>query len=67
MGQAILHIHTTFSDGTATVEAILDDADGHGDIDIVGITDHDDTQAFARALSWKAAHPASRVQPIWGV
>ena len=67
MGQAILHIHTTFSDGTATVEAILDDADRHGDIDIVGITDHDDTQAFARALAWKAAHPASRVQPIWGV
>jgi hypothetical protein len=67
VGQAILHIHTTFSDGTATVEAILADADRHGDIDIVGITDHDDTQAFARALAWKAAHPASRVQPIWGV
>jgi predicted metal-dependent phosphoesterase TrpH len=67
VGQAILHIHTTFSDGTATVEQILDDADARGDIDIVGITDHDDTQAFARALAWKAAHPASRAQPIWGV
>ena len=67
MGQAILHIHTTFSDGTATVEEILDDADRHGEIDVVGITDHDDTRAFERALRWKAAHPASRVQPIWGV
>lgn len=67
MGEAILHIHTTFSDGTASVEEILDDADRHGAIDVVGITDHDDTQAFARARSWKAAHPASRVQPIWGV
>lgn len=67
MGQAILHLHTIFSDGTATVEEILDDADRHGEIDVVGITDHDDTQAFARALRWKADHPSSRVQPVWGV
>jgi hypothetical protein len=67
VGQAILHVHTTLSDGTATVEEILDDADRHGHIDVVGITDHDDSQAFARALRWKAAHPRSRVQPIWGV
>jgi predicted metal-dependent phosphoesterase TrpH len=67
MGQAVLHIHTTFSDGTATVEEILDDADRRGDIDVVGITDHDDTQAFARALAWGVAHPESRVQRVWGV
>ena len=67
MGQAILHLHTTFSDGTATVEEILDGADRHGDIDVVGITDHDDTRAFERALCWKMSHPHSRVQPIWGV
>lgn len=67
MGQAILHLHTTFSDGTATVDEILDDAERHGEIDVVGITDHDDTRAFERALRWKAAHPKSRVQPIWGV
>lgn len=67
MGRAILHLHSTFSDGTATVEEILDDADRRGDIDIVGITDHDDTQAFVRAQAWRARHPASRVQPVWGV
>jgi hypothetical protein len=67
VGQAILHVHTTLSDGTATVEEILDDADRHGEIDVVGITDHDDTRAFERALRWKAAHPTSRVAPIWGV
>jgi hypothetical protein len=67
LGQAILHIHTTLSDGTSTVEEILDDADRHGDIDVVGITDHDDTQAFERAMRWKAEHPASRVHPVWGV
>jgi len=65
VGQAILHVHTTLSDGTSTVEEILDDADRQGEINIVGITDHDDTQAFARALQWKADHPESRVQPIW--
>jgi predicted metal-dependent phosphoesterase TrpH len=67
VGQAILHVHTTFSDGTATVEEILDDANRHGEIDIVGITDHDDAQAFERALRWKEAHPESRVEPIWGI
>jgi predicted metal-dependent phosphoesterase TrpH len=67
VGQAILHLHTTYSDGTATVEQILDDADRHGEIDVVGITDHDDTRAFERGLGWKANHPASRVQPIWAV
>ncbi|MCC6177893.1 MAG: hypothetical protein IT305_21545 [Chloroflexi bacterium] len=67
MGQAILHVHTTFSDGTSTVEEILDAADCDGVADIVGITDHDDTRAFAAALRWKATHPTSRVQPVWGV
>jgi PHP domain/PHP-associated len=67
VGQAIVHLHTTFSDGTATPEEILEDAERQGDIDVVGITDHDDSQAFERALRWKEAHPDSRVQPIWGV
>lgn len=67
MGQAILHVHTTYSDGTATVEEILDDANRHGAVDVVGIADHDDTRAFERALRWKEAHPTSRVEPIWGV
>ena len=67
MGQAILHVHTTLSDGTVTVEEILDAAECNGGIDVVGITDHDDTQAFERALRWKAARPTSRVEPIWGV
>jgi hypothetical protein len=67
VGRAILHIHTTFSDGTATVEVILNDANRHGEIEVVGITDHDDTRAFEQARQWKIAHPESRVQPIWGV
>jgi len=67
VGQAILHVHTTFSDGTATVDEILDAVERDGEVDIVGFTDHDDARAFEAALRWKAAHPGSRVAPIWGV
>jgi predicted metal-dependent phosphoesterase TrpH len=67
VGQAILHIHTTFSDGTASVAAILDEVEANSDIDVVGFTDHDDVQAYFEAIRWKALHPGSRVQPLWGV
>ena len=66
VGRAILHLHSTFSDGLATVDELLDEVEQHGDIDILGITDHDDCRSFAAALQWKARHPDSRVQPIWG-
>ncbi|HWP29518.1 MAG TPA: PHP-associated domain-containing protein [Chloroflexota bacterium] len=66
MGKAILHIHTTFSDGLATVDEILDKVEAESDIDIVGFTDHDDVRAYAAALDWKRRHPGSRVQPLWG-
>lgn len=66
MGKAILHIHTTHSDGLATVDEILDHVEHQSDIDIVGFADHDNVQAYADALTWKARHPQSRVQPLWG-
>lgn len=67
MGQAILHIHTTYSDGLATVEQILDEVERNSEVDVVGFTDHDDVRSYRRALRWKAEHPHSRVQPLWGV
>ena len=67
MGQAILHVHTSYSDGTATAEEILDAVERDGLADVVGFTDHDDSRAFETALRWKETHPASRVEPIWGV
>jgi len=66
LGSAILHLHSTFSDGMSTVDELLDDVEAHGDIDILGITDHDDCRSFEAAMDWKARHPDSRVQPIWG-
>ena len=67
MGQAILHIHTTYSDGLASVDEILDEVESNSEVDVVGFTDHDDVRAYEHALRWKAAHPNSRVQPLWGV
>lgn len=67
MGQAILHIHTTYSDGLATAEEILDEVERNSDVDVVGFTDHDDVRSYERALRWKADHPGSRVRPLWGV
>ena len=66
VGKAILHVHSTFSDGIATVDEILDEVDAHSDVDVVGFSDHDDVRAFAAATAWKARHPGTRVQPLWG-
>lgn len=66
MGQAILHVHSTFSDGIPTVDEIMDYLETHSEIDVVGFTDHDDVRAYAAALDWKARHPHSRIQPLWG-
>jgi len=66
LGTAILHLHSTFSDGMSTVDELLDEVEANSDIDILGITDHDDCRSFAAAMDWKERHPGSRVQPIWG-
>jgi hypothetical protein len=67
LGKAILHIHSTFSDGEPTVAEILDEVEQNSDVDIVGITDHDDVRSYAAALEWKASHRESRVQPLFGI
>jgi predicted metal-dependent phosphoesterase TrpH len=66
VGKAILHLHSTFSDGMANVDELLDEVENNSDIDIIGITDHDDCRSFAATQAWKARHPGSRVQAIWG-
>lgn len=49
-----------------TVDELLDELEHHSDVDIIGITDHDDCRSFAVAQAWKERHPDSRLQPIWG-
>jgi predicted metal-dependent phosphoesterase TrpH len=52
-GRADLHIHTVASDGTATVEAILDHVERHTDLDVIAIADHEriDAALAARAMA----------------
>ncbi len=41
MGKADIHIHTTHSDGMATVEQVLEFVENETDLDLIAITDHD--------------------------
>lgn len=66
MGVAALHMHSTQSDGRCTVAETLDLLSSLGGIDIVSFTDHDEIGAWDEALAWKAAHPDSPIQPLWG-
>jgi predicted metal-dependent phosphoesterase TrpH len=52
-GRADLHIHTVASDGTATIEAILDHVERRTDLDVIAITDHEriDAAVAGRAMA----------------
>ncbi len=52
-GRADLHIHTVASDGTATVEALLDHVERNTDLDVFAITDHEriDAAVAGRAMA----------------
>lgn len=52
-GRADLHIHSLASDGTASVETILETVVRRGDLDVIGITDHEriDAAVAARAMA----------------
>ena len=41
MGKADLHLHTTFSDGSATITDVLDGVARSGALDVIAVTDHD--------------------------
>lgn len=41
MGKADLHLHTTFSDGAATIGEVLDGVARSGALDVIAVTDHD--------------------------
>lgn len=64
MGAADLHIHSTHSDGTATISAILHYASAHTDLDVIAITDHD---TLAGALAACEIAPDYRVEVIPGM
>jgi len=49
LGSADLHIHSTYSDGVATIEQILDYAEQRTSLDVIAITDHDVIEGSLRA------------------
>ena len=56
-GRADLHMHTTVSDGLATVEEMLDHIVARGDLDVIAITDHDHLEASLWAYSHRDHYP----------
>ncbi len=54
-GRADMHIHTLYSDGTASVRDILAHVEEHTDLDVIAITDHERIDGALRAAEMHAA------------
>jgi len=66
MGSADLHLHTLASDGLIGARDLVDHVEAHTDLDVIAVTDHDETAAALEAREW-AAMRGYRVQVIPGV
>ena len=55
LGRADMHLHTLYSDGTASVQAVLDHVERATDLDVVAITDHERIDGALRAREIHAA------------
>lgn len=49
LGKADMHVHTLYSDGTASVREVLDHVERHTDLDVLAITDHERIDGALRA------------------
>lgn len=54
-GRADMHIHSLYSDGTASVASILEHVERHTTLDVVAITDHERIDGSLRAAEIHAA------------
>jgi predicted metal-dependent phosphoesterase TrpH len=50
-----MHLHTLYSDGTASVQQLLDHVERHTDLDVIAITDHERIDGALRAKEIHAA------------
>lgn len=55
VGKADMHLHTLYSDGTASVRAVLDHVESRTDLDVIAITDHERIDGALRAREIHAA------------
>ena len=54
-GKADMHLHTLYSDGTASIAEILDHVEHETDLDLIAITDHERIDGALRAREIHAA------------
>jgi Predicted metal-dependent phosphoesterases (PHP family) len=54
-GKADMHLHTLYSDGTATLRELLDHVEHATDLDLIAITDHERIDGARRACELHAA------------
>jgi predicted metal-dependent phosphoesterase TrpH len=66
LGRADLHLHTLASDGLVGACDLVDYVERHTALDVIAITDHDETSASLEAREW-AVRRGYRVQVIPGV
>lgn len=66
MGLADLHLHTLASDGLIGARELVDFVEHQTDLDLIAVTDHDDTSGAALAREW-AVDQHYRVQVVPGV
>jgi predicted metal-dependent phosphoesterase TrpH len=64
LGRADLHVHSNWSDGAQSPEAIVWAAAGR--VDVVAITDHDEIRGARRARLFAAEHPDLGVDVVVG-
>jgi predicted metal-dependent phosphoesterase TrpH len=66
VGLADLHLHTLASDGLIGPRALVDHVEMNTDLDVIAVTDHDETSAALEAREYAAAR-GYRVQVVPGV
>ena len=54
-GKADMHMHTLYSDGTASVRQLLDHVEHATDLDVIAVTDHERIDGALRAVEIHAA------------
>lgn len=54
-GKADMHLHTLYSDGTASVQQLLDHVEQRTDLDVIAVTDHERIDGAQRAREIHAA------------
>jgi predicted metal-dependent phosphoesterase TrpH len=66
LGSADLHLHTRASDGLMTTRELVDYAESSTGLDVIAVTDHDETSAACEAREYASVR-GYRVQVVPGV